>query len=94
MVILCQRASAVTKAAFQALTDPRFSNILLMQLQKVGRTNRERKVHAEAERTRKFKGDEYATARPSENSYTEVNVARTFVGLQYKGLVTRAADCF
>ena len=31
---------------------------------------------------------------PLENSYLEVNVARTFVGLQREGLMTRAADCF
>ena len=31
---------------------------------------------------------------PLGKSYPEVNVARTFVGLQYEGPMTRARDCF
>ena len=93
MVMLLRQASAVTKAGFRALTDPRFLRIL-MQLQKDERMKRARKVHAESDRTRKIKLEECATAGPSGHSYPEVNVVRTFVGTQYDGLMTRAMDCF
>lgn len=84
LVILLQRASPVAEAALRALIDPRFLSIL-MQLQKAGRTKRAEKVDAEPGRTKEFKGEEYATARPSWKLIPEVDAKRTFVTLQYEG---------